>query len=56
MNNMWKNAESISMFFVPMAFIGGIMQHSILIAIFSPIFWFWVWKTVRNRNLRNGII
>jgi len=44
------------MFFVPMAFIGGIIEHNVATAILSPIIWYVIWRAIHNRNIRNGNI
>jgi hypothetical protein len=56
LNNLWRNAETIAMFFVPLAFIGGIIEHNVTTAIFSPIIWYVIWRAIHNRNIRNGNI
>jgi hypothetical protein len=56
MNNLWRNAETIAMIFVPLALIGGIIEHSFATAIISPLIWYVIWRAIHNRNIRKGNI
>jgi len=44
--------KTISAIFVPLGFLGGIVQGSILLGIMSAIFWgaifFWAWNKTNN--------
>jgi len=46
--HLMEALKTISAIFVPLGFLGGIVQGSILLGIMSAIFWgaifFWAWK------------
>jgi len=52
----WKRFEDISAIFIPIGFIGGLFEGEIVTAIGSALIWYVIFRLVRSRNRKHGIM